>query len=426
MNRRRVAAWALWVCGSTGLNAIVATFVFSVYLTSSVGRDLGGDTSPASWLGRALTVSGIAVALLAPLIGVLVGAPRLRRVVLTALTALAVVFTIAMSFIREDPRYLVPGLVLLGLTAACGDLASVPYNAMLRQLCTPRTAGQVSGLGWAAGYSGSVMLLILVYVGFIEGDGPRRGLLGISTEDGLNVRAAMILAAVWLVVFALPLLLTAHTFTGAEVPVRIPGPVQAYRQLFSDLREEWRRDRNLVYYLIVSAVFRDGLAGVFGFGAVLGVSVYGISQAEVLIFGVIASTVAALGALAGGRLDDRVGAKPVIVVSLAAMIVVGVALISLSGPTAFWVCGLLLCLFVGPIQSAARTLLLRMTGEGKEAVVFGLYTMTGRAVAFLAPWLFFVFVDHFHTDRAGLAGILTVLCAGLVGMAAVRVPAHVR
>lgn len=426
MNRRRVLAWALWDCGSTGLNAIVATFVFSVYLTSSVGHDLGGDTSPASWLGRALTVSGIAVALLAPLIGVLVGAPRLRRIVLTVLTALAVVFTTAMSFIREDPRYLAAGLVLLGLTAACGDLASVPYNAMLRQLCTPRTAGRVSGLGWAAGYSGSVLLLILVYVGFIAGDGPRRGLLGIPTDDGLNVRAAMILAAVWLVVFALPLLLTAHTFTGAEEPARIPGPIQAYRQLWSDLREEWRRDRNLVYYLVVSAVFRDGLAGVFGFGAVLGVSVYGISPADVLIFGVIASTVAALGAVAGGRLDDRVGAKPVIVVSLAAMIVVGATLISLSGPTAFWVCGLLLCLFVGPIQSAARTLLLRMTGEGKEAVVFGLYTMTGRAVAFLAPWLFFVFVDYFHADRAGLAGILTVLCAGLVGMAAVRVPAHVR
>ena len=423
--RRAIAAWAMWDCGSTGLNAIVATFVFSVYLTSSVGRDLGGDTSPASWLGRALTVSGIAVALLAPLIGVLVGAPRLRRVVLTALTVLAVVFTIAMSFIREDPRYLVPGLALLGLTAACGDLASVPYNAMLRQLCTPRTAGRVSGLGWAAGYSGSVLLLILVYVGFIAGDGPRRGLLGIPTADGLNVRAAMILAAVWLVIFALPLLLTAHTFTGAEAPARIPGPIQAYRQLWSDLREEWRRDRNLVYYLVVSAVFRDGLAGVFGFGAVLGVSVYGISQADVLIFGVIASTVAALGALAGGRLDDRIGAKPVIVASLAAMIMVGVALISLSGPTAFWVCGLLLCLFIGPTQSAARTLLLRMTGEGKEAVVFGLYTMTGRAVAFLAPWLFFVFADYFHADRAGLAGILTVLCAGLIGMVLVRVPAHV-
>lgn len=427
MDRRRVLAWALWDLGSTGMNAIVATFVFSVYLTSAVGRDLGGDTSPASWLGRALTVSGIAVALLAPLVGVIVGDPRRRRITLTVLTGLAVLFTVAMFGIREDPRYLTAGLLLLALTAACGDLASVPYNAMLRQLCTPRTAGRVSGVGWAAGFSGSVMLLLLIYVGFIRGDGPRRGLLGIPAADGLNVRAAMLIAALWLAVFAMPLLLSARTFTAAAGVVSpTPGPLRAYRQIWSDLRAEWGRDRNLVYYLVVSAVFRDGLAGVFAFGAVLGVSVYGISPADVLIFGVVASTVAALGAVLGGRLDDHIGAKPVIVGSLAAMIVSGVALMALSGPGAFWVCGLLLCLFVGPIQSSARTLLLRMTGEGKEAVVFGLYTMTGRAVAFLAPWLFFVFVDHFNADRAGLAGILTVLVAGLIGMIAVRVPAHTR
>ena len=196
--------------------------------------------------------------------------------------------------------------------------------------------------------------------------------------------------------------------------------------MWDDLRGEWQRDRNLVYYLVVSAVFRDGLAGIFAFGAVLGVSVYGISQADVLIFGVFASTVAAVGAVAGGRLDDRVGAKPVIVVSLSALIVVGMTLMVLSGPIAFWVCGLLLCLFVGPTQSAARTLLLRMTGEGKEGIAFGLYTTTGRAAAVLAPWLFFVFVDLFGSDRAGLAGICLVLAAGLVGMLLVRVPDHVR
>ena len=244
----------------------------------------------------------------------------------------------------------------------------------------------------------------------------------IFPDDGANVRAAMLLAAAWLVLFGLPLLLTARGDTGpvAAVPGGILG---GYRQLVADLRTEWRRDRNLVYYLIVSAVFRDGLSGVFAFGAVLGVGVYGLSPANVLLFGVTASTVAALGAVAGGRLDDRVGPKPVIVGSLAAMIAVGLTLMSLSGPLAFWVCGLLLCLFVGPTQSAARTLLLRMTGEGKEGVIFGLYTTTGRAVAFLAPWLFFVFVDLFNTDRAGLAGICLVLFAGLLGMLRVRVPA---
>lgn len=421
--RRRVAAWALWDCGSTGLNAIVATFVFSVYLTGTVAEGMSGPTSAASWLGRTLTVSGLVVAFLAPLVGVWVQAPQRRRLALSVLTVLAAGFTAAMSLIRADPNYLAAGLALLALTAACGDLASVPYNAMLRQLSTPQTAGRISGLGWAAGYSGSVLLLLVIYVGFISGDGPTRGLLGVPVADGQNVRAAMLAAACWLLVLAMPLLLTMRTLAdSAEAVPPMGGVFAGYRQMWDDLRSEWRRDRNLVYYLVVSAVFRDGLVGIFAFGAVLGVSVYGISQADVLIFGVFASTVAAAGAVLGGRLDDRIGAKPILVGSLSALLVVGAVLMATSGPVAFWVCGLLLCLFVGPTQSAARTLLLRMTGEGKEGVAFGLYTMTGRAVAFLAPWLFFMFVDFFGSDRAGLGGVLVVLAAGLAGMLALRVP----
>ena len=421
--KSKVAAWALWDCGSTGMNAIVATFVFSVYLTGTVGAGLEGDTSPASWLGRTLTISGLAVALLAPLIGVVVQVPHRRRLALTVLTGLAVTFTASMVLIRADPRYLAAGLALLALTAACGDLASVPYNAMLRQVSTPQTAGRISGLGWAAGFTGSVLLLLLIYFGFIMGDGPTRGLLQLPVEDGWNVRAAMVMAACWLAVLSLPLLLSAQTFAGVpdDRPAAGGGVLGAYRRLWADLRGEWQRDRNFVYYLVVSAVFRDGLAGIFAFGAVLGVSVYGLSQASVLIFGIVASTFAAVGAVVGGRLDDRFGAKPVIVTSLSALLLVGCAMLALSGPVAFWFCGLGLALLVGPTQSAARTLLLRMTGEGKEGVAFGLYTMTGRAVAFVAPWLFFVFVDIFGTDRAGLAGVLLVVAAGLVGMVFVRV-----
>ena len=95
---------------------------------------------------------------------------------------------------------------------------------------------------------------------------------------------------------------------------------------------------------------------------------------------------------------------------------------TLSGALAFWVCGLLLCLFIGPTQSSARTLMLRMSAEGKEGVAFGLYTTTGRAASFLAPWLFSTFIDVFGTDRAGMGGLFVVLAAGLVAMLAVRVP----
>jgi MFS transporter, UMF1 family len=425
-SRSRVVAWALWDCGATGVNAVVVTFVFSVYLTEQVGSGMPGPTTPASWLGRVLTIAGLFVALLAPATGIWVGPANRRRTALAILTGLVVAMTSAMSLIRADYHYLWPGLVLLACTAACSDLATVPYNAMLRKLSTEKTSGRISGFGSAAGYAGSVLLLLIVYFGFIHGHGDTRGLLGISAVDGENVRAAMLLAAAWLALLAWPLLLSMRLPASVD---RSPvvGLLGAYRALWAEVKGEWRRDHNVVYYLLASAVFRDGLTGVFAFGAVLGVSVYGVSQADVLVFGVCASIVAAIGAVLGGLLDDRVGSKLVIAGSLTAMIAVGLVLLTLSGPLAFWICGLLLCLFVGPTLASARALMLRMSAEGKEGVAFGLYTTTGRAVSFLAPWMFFTFIDLFGADRAGLGGICVVLAAGLAVMViAVQVPREAR
>lgn len=421
-SRSRIAAWALWDFGATGVNAVVITFVFSVYLTEQVGSGLPGPTTPASWLGRVLTIAGLCVAFLAPATGIWVDAAHRRRTALAVLTGVVVAATSAMTLIRADYHYLWFGLILLAFTAACSDLATVPYNAMLRQLSTPETSGRISGLGSASGYVGSVLLLLILYFGFIVGDGDTRGLLGLPAADGANVRAAMVLAALWLAVFAAPLLVSTRTPAAVEHRPTV-GFFGAYRALWDEVKGEWRRDPNVVYYLVASAVFRDGLTGVFAFGAVLGVSVYGVSQADVLVFGVCACVVAAIGAVLGGLLDDRVGSKPVIIGSLSAMIVVGLALLALSGVLAFWICGLLLCLFIGPTLASARALMLRMSAEGKEGVAFGLYTTTGRAVSFLAPWMFFTFIDLFGTDRAGMGGLCVVLAAGLVAMLiAVRVP----
>ena len=254
--KSRVAAWALWDCGFVGMYAIVVTFVFSVYLTESVGEGTPGGASPASWLGRALAIAGLIVAVFAPVTGVWVQEPALRRRALTVLTTAAVLLTAAMSLVRDQPSYLFLGLALLGATAACGDLAGVPYNAMLKQLSTPETSGRISGFGSAAGYLGSVMLLVIVYFGLVMGDGPTRGLLGVSVDDGYNVRVVMVVTALWFAMFALPLLFTAHHILPPDAKAHVPGGVSgAYRQVWSDISAEWRRDRNLVYYLIASAIF---------------------------------------------------------------------------------------------------------------------------------------------------------------------------
>ena len=218
-------AWALWDVGATGVNAIVVTFVFSVYLTGTVGDDLPSATTPQSWLFRALALSGLVVALLAPVTGIWVDAPWRRRRVLAVLTGLVVLLTSAMSLIRDDYHYLWPGLVLLACAAACSELATVPYNAMLRQLSTPETSGRISGFGWGMGYFGSVVLLLIVYLSFISGDGDTRGLLGLPIADGQNVRAAMLLAAAWFALFALPV------FIVVPHPKPAPGPAEGRRIL---------------------------------------------------------------------------------------------------------------------------------------------------------------------------------------------------
>jgi len=421
--RRQVLAWGLWDWGSAAFNAVILTFVFSVYLTDSVGKDLPGGISASTWLGWSLGIAGFVIAVTAPVFGQRFDAAGRRKWSLGLLTAVTVTAMAAMYFVRDDYHYLWLGLVLLGVASVMSELAQVPYNSMLRQVSTQENIGRVSGFGWSMGYFGGIVLLLSCYAGFIAGDGDRRGLLDVPTADGTNIRLVALLAAVWFAVFAVPVLLSVpeKPVTKADV-TRHAGFVESYRVLWGDLRELWRTDRRTIWFLGASALFRDGLAGVFTFGAVLAVTVYGIGTGDVLLFGVAANVVSALGALLAGRVDDRIGPKAVIVGSLVSMIATGIVLLVVSGPGMFWIFGLVLCLFVGPAQSSARTFLARITPPGREGQMFGLYATTGRAVSFLAPTLFGFFAWWFGTDRAGIVGLLVVLAAGLAALLAVRSP----
>ncbi|MEV6557582.1 MFS transporter [Nocardia sp. NPDC051756] len=422
--RGQVVAWGFWDWGSSAFNAVILTFVFSVYLTDKVGDDLPGGVSPSAWLGWALGLAGLVVAVTAPVSGQRFDASAKRKRSLAVLTGLCIASMTLMFFVHDDYHYLWLGLLLLGFGSAFFELASVPYNAMLRQVSTPATVGRVSGFGWAMGYFGGIFLLLICYFGFISGSGDSRGLLGIPTDDGLNIRLVAIVAAVWFAAFALPVLFAVPELprTDADPGAANAGFFASYRVLFRDLRELWVADRRTAGFLIASAVFRDGLAGVFTFGAVLAVRVYDIADSDVLLFGIAANVVAALGAIVAGRFDDRGGPKIVIAVSLVSMIVCGLALLVVSGPLMFWIFGLLLTVFVGPAQSAARSFLARLAPPGREGQLFGLYTTTGRAVSFLAPTFFGLFVWFFDNDRAGIIGIVLVLAVGLIALLPVRSP----
>ena len=418
--RRQVVSWSLWDWGSAAFNAVIVTFIFSVYLTDAVGEDVPGPFSASTWLGFAVGGASLIIAVLAPVMGQQADASGKRKRSLAVLTFAVIVVTALLFFVKDDYHYLWLGLVLIAIGTVLFELAQVPYFAMLRQVSTPDNVGRVSGIGWAAGYLGGIVLLLICYFGFISGDG---GMLGLSTEDGFNVRMVALVAAVWFLIFSIPVLRAVPELPADASPVAKTSFRQAYRVLFAELRTMWREDRTTAKFLIASALFRDGLAGVFTFGAVIAVSVYEFEDDTVIIFGIVANVIAAAGAFGAGRVDDKIGPRRVIVFSLTSMLIAGFILLFIHGSGGFWIFGLILCLFVGPAQSAARTYLTRLTPPGKEGQHFGLYAMTGRAASFLAPTLFALCAFIGGDDRWGIVGIMAVLGAGLLAL--LLVPAQI-
>jgi UMF1 family MFS transporter len=418
IKRRMVLAWAMWDWGSSAYSAVITSFVFGPYVVRGVVGDAQpGGLTANTWLGISTAAAGLLVAAIAPVTGQRADAGGHRKRNLAIWSGLVIAVMLGMFSVKNEPSYLWIALVLLAAGAVFQEFAVVSYNAMLPQVSTPETIGRVSGFGWAMGYFGGIFLLLICYVGFIA---PDVGWFGVTSAGGLNIRAVVIFSAIWFAVFAIPVLLA--------VPESPPGPSRrrvgffaSYRLLVNDIKALFKRDRNSVYFLIASALYRDGLAAIFSFGAILAVSVYGMAQSTVLIFGIAANVVAALGALGMGAIEDRIGPKKVIMISLVGLITTSLILLFAHGTTMFWVFGLILTLWVGPAQSSSRAFMARIAPVGREGEMFGLYATTGRAASFLAPALFALFSGLF-TDRVGIVGIALVLLAGALAMAGVKPP----
>ncbi|PVZ14229.1 MFS transporter [Actinomycetospora cinnamomea] len=410
-----VLGWALWDWGASAFSAIIVTFVFAVYLTDAVAAD---PDAGARALGLALTAAGVCVALLAPVTGQRADARGRRKVWLGVHSAVVIACMAAMFAVRDEQAYLLLGLVLLAVASVFFEFAEVNYNALLVAVSTRETRGRVSGFGWGMGYFGTVVVLAFVLFAFVQ---PDVGLFGVTAQDGLNIRAVALTAALWFAVFALPLFLLVPEApaSGEAVPRNV---LASYAVLGRRIAQMWRSDRRLLAFLGASAIYRDGLAAVFTFGGVIAAGTFGFSQAEVVVFAIAANLTSGLGALVGGRLDDRLGPKAVIVASLAGMLLAGTLLVLFTGRAAFWVCGLALSVFLGPAQSASRTFLVRVVPPAREGEAFGLYATTGRAVSFLGPLAFTGFVAAFGTQRAGMVGIVLVLLAGLVAVLPITGP----
>jgi UMF1 family MFS transporter len=412
---RGTFSWALWDWAQQPYPTLMQTFIFPVYLASAVATM---DQQPDVQLGLATTIAGLVLALTAPVIGRRSDEAGRRKFWLMLNTYVLVIITALSFFIEPKPEFFIFGLILYGLGSFVQETAFINYYAMLSSVSTPKTIGRISGYAWGLGYAGGIFLLLIALIGFVL---PDVAWFGIPQDDALPVRSVFLFAAVWIAVFSIPMMLRVPE-TKRKASYQKLSLVAAYAQTIREIKTLRKQAPETFKFLISSAIYRDGLAGVFTFGAVLGTLAFGFDQTSIIFFGIAGNVVAGLGAAIGGRLDDILGSRTIIIASLIGLIIAGTAVFVFAdaGQITYWIGGLILCLFVGPAQASSRTFVSRFAPAGREGEVFGMYQLTGRAVSFLSGlmWsasisLSFVFGVTSNNTVWGIWGLMLILIVGL-------------
>ncbi|MBY6192577.1 MFS transporter [Marinobacter hydrocarbonoclasticus] len=412
-NKRALWSWALYDWANSAFFTIILTFVFAQYFSVSVIQDEVAGTR--AW-GNIVGIAGVVIAILAPILGAVADQSGRRKPWLISFTLLCVISSAMLWTVTPDQSQFWTAALWVGLGTLGAEFAFIFYNSMLPDLARPERTGRWSGWAWGLGYVGGIASLVVALYGFIEADGT---LFNLDRDAAEHVRATFVLVAVWYLVFALPafFFIPDRPSTGLSLGAATRAGLAQLKQSIAHVRQY----RDIVRFLIARMLYTDGLATIFTFGGVYAAGTFNMSPTEVLQFAIALNVTAGLGALGFAWIDDALGGRNTILLSLVGLGCSAFAILVVDGATAFWIWGMILGIFVGPLQSASRSHLARVAPPHLQTQMFGLFAFSGKATAFAGPLLVGWVTSVTDSQRWGMSTILLFLLIGFVLM--LKVPA---
>jgi len=437
-------SWALFDWANQPFFTIVTTFIFAPYFANvMVGDPVKGQ---AAWAFTQST-SGVLIALMSPFLGAMADAGGRRKPYILAFQSLLGLGCAALWWAYPGRPDLVGPISWAVVVATIGAEMSIVFNnAQLPHIVRRERMGWLSGFGWGLGYCGGLIALFAVLgvsmpamFGLGAGDG--RPLFGLDPETHEVERLVGPASALWLAVFVIPMFL----FTPDTAKQRI-SLLQAARQggwSLVDTVMRLGRFKNALLYLIAFMLYNDGLAAIIAFGGVYAAAIFGWNTVTLGIFGIILTVFAIPGAFLGGKLDDRLGSKRTVQLAIVGVIVATIGIVGMSADQVLFVVpagellptrslfgslqekvfmgfALLLGFCMGPMQAASRTLIGRLAPEGMTGEFFGLFALSGRATAWMAPLAIGIVTETTHSNRLGVACVLFFLVLGFALLWRVR------
>jgi UMF1 family MFS transporter len=444
-SRRSIFGWMMFDWATQPYSTLLLTFIFAPYFAEIITNkkiNLGFSEQAAaadaqSLWGIFLAISGLLIAVCAPIFGVIADNSRSHIKFICYFSVCYFVGASGLWFATPDTLNVILILALFSLGLFGMELATILTNAFLPTLAPLENLGRISGSGWAIGYVGGLVAIIIALLFFAEnGNGVtilgRPPALGLNPDLREGTRAIGPLTAIWFAFFMIPFFLYVRS-----PPTKSPKPsIHLFTAIMMvlDTIQKLRENRSLFTYFVSSMFYRDALNGIYSFGGIYAYGVLGWSVTDIGVFGILALISGALFSWVGGIADSKFGSKKVIQLSIFTLIATTFSIVmitpdSIFGITfsrneilgtlsrsdcAFYFCGIILGAAGGIVQSASRTMLVFQADRSKITEAFGLYAFSGKATAFLAPLLVSLFTYVFQSQRIGVLPIIGLFVIGLI------------
>ena len=432
-------SWTMFDWANQPFYTLIMTFVFSVYFTDVF---IAGDDG-AQKLTLTQTISGLAIALLSPVLGSITDIKGNRKLLMGITSAL---FVFGMALLWYSPPGAPDGiwLVMFGLILASAmvGFSEVFNNSVLANIETPENSGWLSGMGYGVGYIAGLIALILFLVIFVWPGGETENLYGLDTSEYEHIRMVGPLSAIWYAVFIIPLFLFTPDIKKNDVTVI--NSIKIGLSNFINTFKEARKYKNIFTFLITRMFYQDALNALFVVGGVYASLVVGMSLTQVLILGIILNVLSGPSSIYGGYLNDLIGSKNVINLSLWGLFLSGVLGISIDKDTIFYfftvneysssieeftfgifnsvsqvtyICVVIgISIFYGPAQTASRALMVKLAPQEKMTEFFGLYAFAGKSTAWLVPGIMSLILAFTDSLQYAMISIIVFNLIGIVGM----------
>ena len=393
---KEIISWSFYDFANQPYTTLIITFIYSAFFVNYIAPN---ETNGTFLWANAISITAICVGILSPILGAFADSGGYRKFFLIFFTILCSIFT-ALLYIPDSGDVFL-ALVLVILSNIAYELGTVFSNSYLIDLSNNKNVGRISGTAWGFGFVGGLIALFCALTFF-------------DVNIHNDIKLINIFVAIWFLFFSLP----AFFFLKDRKKEKLlmSNLILSFKSLKITFKEIYQY-KKILNFLIARLFYNDGLITIFALGGIYAVGSLDFSMREVLILGVVLNIFAAIGSFTFGYIEDKIGVKNVINISL--LILIFATLLAFIAPWTnfpkeiFWLAGVLLGTMIGPNQSCSRSFMSQIIPIEKKNEFFGFFALTGKATSFLGPLLFGI-ITTLHSQQFALLSVVVFFILGYI------------